>query len=173
MPHIKMARKSTDTDMTPFVDIAFLILSFFIMATKFKPAEPVKVETPNSVSSDILKEENAMLITIAPDNKVYINISSPKEPAKIAAVAEALNSTRQMGLTPQEINSFKTVPIIGVPFTGLKGLLALPLEQQEKVAQPGIPVLDTLNNELVWWVQAANTAFAGGKMLYLIKGDNK
>ena len=173
MPHIKMARKSTDTDMTPFVDIAFLILSFFIMATKFKPAEPVKVETPNSVSSDILKEENAMLITIAPDNKVYINISSPKEPAKIAAVAEALNSTRQMGLTPQEINSFRTVPIIGVPFTGLKGLLALPVEQQEKVAQPGIPVLDTLNNELVWWVQAANTAFAGGKMLYLIKGDNK
>ena len=39
--------------MTPFVDIAFLILSFFIMATKFKPPEPVKVETPGSVSSDI------------------------------------------------------------------------------------------------------------------------
>lgn len=173
MPHIKMARKSTDTDMTPFVDIAFLILSFFIMATKFKPAEPVKVETPNSVSSVILKEENAMLITISPDNKVYINISAPKDPAKLVAVAEALNSSRQMGLSAQEINSFKTVPIIGVPFTGLKGLLNLPLAQQEKVVQPGIPVLDTLNNELVWWVQSVNTAFSGGKMLYLIKGDNK
>ena len=46
MPHVKIAKKSTDTDMTPFVDIAFLILSFFIMATKFKPPEPVKVTTP-------------------------------------------------------------------------------------------------------------------------------
>ena len=78
MPHIKMARKSTDTDMTPFVDIAFLILSFFIMATKFKPAEPVKVETPGSVSSEILEEENAMLITIDPESKVFVNISEPK-----------------------------------------------------------------------------------------------
>ena len=57
MPMLKWPRKSTDTDMTPFVDIAFLILSFFIMATKFKPPEPVKVETPNSVSSEILTEE--------------------------------------------------------------------------------------------------------------------
>ncbi|HZI54985.1 MAG TPA: biopolymer transporter ExbD, partial [Chitinophagaceae bacterium] len=64
MPHVKIAKKSTDTDMTPFVDIAFLILSFFIMATKFKPEEPIKVETPGSVSSDILAEENSMLITI-------------------------------------------------------------------------------------------------------------
>ena len=70
MAHIKMARKSTDTDMTPFVDIAFLILSFFIMATKFKPAEPVKVETPNSVSSKMLKEEDAVLITIDGESKV-------------------------------------------------------------------------------------------------------
>lgn len=173
MPHIKMARKSTDTDMTPFVDIAFLILSFFIMATKFKPAEPVKVETPNSVSSDILKEENSMLITIAPDNKVYINLSAPKDAAKVGSVIEALNSSRNLGLTAQQMQSFKTAPIIGVPFASLKGFLDLPVAQQEKVAQPGIPVLDTLNNELVWWVQSAQTAFAGGKMLYLIKGDNK
>ena len=46
MPSVKMPRKSTDTDMTPFVDIAFLILSFFIMATKFKPPEPVPITTP-------------------------------------------------------------------------------------------------------------------------------
>lgn len=173
MPHIKMARKSTDTDMTPFVDIAFLILSFFIMATKFKPAEPVKVETPNSVSSDILKEENAMLITISPDNKVYLNLSSPKEPEKLLDVIKGLNSTRSLGLTDAEMQKIRTTPIIGVPFSQLKQYLALPVDQQAKVNQPGIPVLDTLNNELVWWVSETKKAFAGGKMMYLIKGDNK
>ena len=172
MPHIKMARKSTDTDMTPFVDIAFLILSFFIMATKFKPAEPVKVETPNSVSSKMLKEENAVLITIDPNSKVYLNISSPRDKEKLGVIIEGINKSRNLGLTAAEMASFKTAPIIGVPFAGLKQLLNLPLQQQEKVVQPGIPVLDTLNNELVWWIDEAKKAFAGGKLNYLIKGDN-
>lgn len=175
MPHVKMARKSTDTDMTPFVDIAFLILSFFIMATKFKPDEPVKVETPGSVSSDILAESNAMLITIDPESRVFVNISEPtsKTKEKLTAVITGLNQSRSLGLTPAEIESFKKAPIIGVPFGSLKGFLALSPEQQAAVKQPGIPVLDTLNNELVWWIDEAKKAFTGSKLMFLIKGDNK
>lgn len=174
MPSVKIPRKSTDTDMTPFVDIAFLILSFFIMATKFKPEEPVKVETPNSVSSDILKEENAILITIDKDSKVYLNISSVKDESKskLGEIINGVNTSRNLGLTDAEKQSFKNAPIIGVPFASLKSFLDLPHDQQAKVAQPGIPVLDSLNNELVWWVAEAKKVFAGGKLLYLIKGDN-
>jgi len=176
MPHVKMARKSTDTDMTPFVDIAFLILSFFIMATKFKPDEPVKVETPGSVSSAILEESNAMLVTIDPESKVFLNISEPtsKNKEKLTAIITGLNQSRSLGLSAAEIEKFKKAPIIGVPFNSLKGFLALSPEQQASFKQPGIPVLDTLNNELIWWVDETNKAFAGTKnFLYLIKGDNK
>ena len=174
MPKVNIQKKSTDTDMTPFVDIAFLILSFFIMATKFKPAEPVPVETPNSVSSDILKEENALLITIDADSKVYFNLSTPKETdgTTLGEVIQGINTSRSLNLTPSQINSFKKAPIIGVPFASLKGYLDLSAADQEKLKQPGIPVTDTLNNELVWWVAEAKKAFAGGKLLYLIKGDN-
>ena len=174
MPSVKIPRKSTDTDMTPFVDIAFLILSFFIMATKFKPEEPVKVETPNSVSSDILKEENAMLITIDKDSKVYLNISSVKDEskAKLSEIINGINISRNLGLTEAEKQNFKNAPIIGVPFASLKGYLDIPNAQQSKIGQPGIPVLDSLNNELVWWVAEAKKVFAGGKLNYLIKGDN-
>ncbi|HEX7847433.1 MAG TPA: biopolymer transporter ExbD, partial [Chitinophagaceae bacterium] len=175
MPKVKIARKSTDTDMTPFVDIAFLILSFFIMATKFKPAEPVPVETPNSVSSDILKEENAFLITIDGQSKVYVNISAPKDPegAKLLQVIQGVNTSRNLGLSPAQMQKFIKAPIVGVPFNSLKGFLDLSVENQEKFVQPGIPVTDSLNNELVWWVAEAKKAFAGQKLLYLIKGDNK
>lgn len=175
MPHVKMARKSTDTDMTPFVDIAFLILSFFIMATKFKPDEPVKVETPGSVSSAVLEESNAMLITIDADSKVFLNISDPKDSKKqkLTEIITGLNQTRNLGLSANEIEAFKKAPILGVPFNSLKGFLALSPEQQASFKQPGIPVLDTLNNELTWWVDETNKAFAGTKnFLYLIKGDN-
>lgn len=37
---------------------------------------------------------------------------------------------------------------------------------------PGIPVTDTLNNELIDWVRAAVGAFQGSKMNLLVKGDN-
>jgi biopolymer transport protein ExbD len=176
MPHIKMARKSTDTDMTPFVDIAFLILSFFIMATQFKPPEPVPVETPNSVSSDLLKEGNAMLITIDQDSKVYININAKKGEngsGRLLDIINGINTSRNLGLSDQEKQSFTKAPIIGVPFASLKGFLDLSSSDQEKVKQPGIPVLDTLNNELVWWVAETKKVFAGEKLLYLVKGDNK
>jgi biopolymer transport protein ExbD len=174
MPHIKIPKKSTATDMTPFVDIAFLILSFFIMATKFKPAEPVKVTTPNSVSADILKEKESLLITIDPSSKVYINISSPKEQGKLYDVISGINTSRNLGLTEAEMQNFKNVPIIGVPFTSLKSLLDMSPDQLKNVSQPGIPVLDTLNNELIWWVSETKKAFAGSReFLFLIKGDNK
>lgn len=172
MPSVKIPKKSTATDMTPFVDVAFLILSFFIMATKFKPEEPVKVETPKSVSADFLKEENAMLITIDQDSKVYVNISSPKDESKLTSVIEGINQSRNLGLSPAEIQNFKKAPIIGVPFASLKQYLQMPADEMGKVKQQGIPVLDSLNNELVWWVSETKKAFAGGTLLFLIKGDN-
>ena len=45
--------------MTPFVDVGFLILFFFIMATKFKPPEPITITTPHSVSAQKLMEKAA------------------------------------------------------------------------------------------------------------------
>jgi biopolymer transport protein ExbD len=155
--------------------VAFLILSFFIMATQFKPPEPVPVETPNSVSSDILKEENSMLITVDKDNKVFININEKKggNTGKLNDVISDISQSRTLNLTPAEMTSFTKAPIIGVPFNQLRGFLDLPHDQQEKQPQPGIPVLDTLNNELVWWIASVKKAFAGQKLLYLVKGDNK
>ncbi|MEY2836494.1 MAG: hypothetical protein RLZZ557_2156, partial [Bacteroidota bacterium] len=41
MPSVKIKKHAPDNDMTPFVDVAFLILSFFMLATKFKPEEPI------------------------------------------------------------------------------------------------------------------------------------
>ena len=174
MPSVKIPRKSTDTDMTPFVDIAFLILSFFIMATKFKPEELVKVETPNSVSSKILEENNAMLITIDKDGKVFVNISTPKDKsgAKLSEIADGISTSRNLNLSPAQKQSFKKAPIIGVPFNSLGGYLNLSEDEQSRFKAPGIPVLDTLNNELIWWVAEAKKVFAGEKLLYLIKGDN-
>jgi biopolymer transport protein ExbD len=171
MPSVKIPKKSTDTDMTPFVDIAFLILSFFIMATKFKPQDPVEITTPNSVSSEILPTDNAILILIDKDNKVFFSVLSEKSMAPLDQVIQGINTKRNLGLTPAEMANFRKTPAVGVPFTGLKQLLSMTPEDQKNLKAPGIPVLDSATNELVWWINEAKSAFAGGHMKILIKGD--
>lgn len=171
MPSVKLPKKSTDTDMTPFVDVAFLILAFFIMATKFKPPEPVEITTPNSVSSQTLPENDAVMVTIDKDNKVYFSIFAEKDPTILDNIIKKINTDRVLGLTETELNNFRKTTSLGVPFAGLKSLLSIANEEQQKLVQPGIPVMDSATNELVWWIAYAKEAFAGKVLKYLIKGD--
>jgi biopolymer transport protein ExbD len=157
--------------MTPFVDVAFLILTFFIMATKFKPPEPVEVNTPKSVSTTELPESNAVLITIDKENKVYFTALSQKDQSVYTSLMDNLNSSRNLGLTPAEINNYKKTYLAGVAFSQLKQLLDMPADQQKNLKQPGIPI-DTTGGELTYWVQAAKSAFSGQQLKYMIKGDN-
>lgn len=171
MPSVKIPKKSTDTDMTPFVDVAFLILSFFIMATKFKPPEPVEVKTPGSVLSQKLPENNAVLITIDSTDKVYFTVLSDKDKTKYDKVIASINTSQNLNLSPTEMANYKNTYIVGVPFAGLKQLLQTDRKAQATLRQPGIPVKDTANNQLIWWIRAAKEAFSGEKLNYLIKGD--
>lgn len=157
--------------MTPFVDIAFLILSFFIMATKFKPPEPVEIKTPGSVLSQKLPDNNAVLISIDSTDKVYFSLLSDKDPGKFDDIINGINASQNLNLTPAEIQNFKKTVMVGVPFAGLKQLLGTDAKEQGTLKQPGIPVLDSANNQLVWWIQEAKKAFSGQKLNYLIKGD--
>lgn len=173
MPSVKIPRKSTDFDMTPFVDIAFLILSFFMLATKFKPPEVVDVTTPSSVSADALQETNAVLITMDKDNRIFFGASTENSPEILDNLIGSINTDKNLNLSPAEMANFKKTTAIGVPFSELKSLLSTPADQQINLKQPGIPVLDTLNNQLIWWIAAAKKAYAGKALKYMIKGDNK
>ena len=158
--------------MTPFVDIAFLILSFFIMATKFKPPAPVEITTPNSVSTDKLPENDAILVELDKEGRVFFTMLAEGNPEAKKAVIENLNKARNLGLTEAQMDNFTRAVGIGVPFTQLKSFLSVPTAEQAKVRQPGIPVRDSANNELYYWVRDAVSAFSGRKINYLIKGDN-
>ena len=171
MPSVKIPRKSTFVDMTPFVDVAFLILTFFIMATKFKPEEPVEIKTPNSVSTKELPESDAIQVTFDSSGRVFFSVLSEKDPKIKYDVIKHINDTRSLGLTEAEMKNFVKAPAVGVPFSGLKQLLAIPQEDQKSFKQPGIP-LDTLGGELYYWIRDAVGTFSGRKLQYLIKGDN-
>jgi biopolymer transport protein ExbD len=173
MPSVKLPRKSTDTDMTPFVDIAFLILSFFIMATKFKPPEPVAITTPGSVSSQELPEDDAILIAIDTANRVFFTVLAEKDKSISEDILKKVASLRTLTLTNDQIMNYRKTYAVGVPFSQLGSLLSLEPENQGSVTQSGIPVLDTLDNQLVTWIQAAKEVYRDRQkpLKYLIKGD--
>ena len=173
MPNVKIAKKSTDTDMTPFVDIAFLILSFFIMATKFKPEEPVPITTPGSVLSQKMPESNAVLITIDSTNRVFFSVLSEKDMSVYDQIIQDLNTSKGLNLTKEEMGNYRKTYAVGVPFGGLKQLLATPASEQKNIKQTGIPIMDSASNELVWWISEAKKAFAGQRLQFLIKGDQQ
>lgn len=171
MPSVHLPKKSTFVDMTPFVDVAFLILTFFIMATKFKPPEPIEIATPNSVSTIELPESNAVLVTIDKEGKVYFTVLSEKDKKVYDEIVNSVNSLRSLGLTDAEKANYRKTYIVGVGFGQLKQLLDLPPDQQKNLKQPGIPI-DSTGGDLTYWIQAAKSAFAGQPLKYLIKGDN-
>ncbi|GAO41472.1 ExbD/TolR family protein [Flavihumibacter petaseus] len=169
MPKVKVPRKSTTIDMTAMCDVAFLLLSFFILTTKFKPSETLAVVTPSSVANKVAEQKDMAMVTIDKDGKVFLSFSddAPKQ-----EVIETVNSLRNLGLTDAEMKNFAKGPFVGVPFSQLKSYLQQPIDNWPKISSPGIPVTDTANNEMVDWMRAVATAFQGTKMNLLLKGDN-
>src|ERR1044072_7638351 len=108
MPSVKIPRKSTATDMTPFVDVAFLILSFFMLATKFKPPEKVEVKTPNSVSADKLQEQDALQVSFDSAGRVFFTMTllSGKDYGFIKEMLESIERSKALGLTEKEKQAF-------------------------------------------------------------------
>jgi biopolymer transport protein ExbD len=159
--------------MTAMCDVAFLLLSFFILATKFKPPEALTVVTPNSVSSKVAPDKNVVLITIDKDGKVYFSVSDGNTGEK-KDIIDAVNTAKNLGLTDAEKKNFSANPTayIGVPFSQLKSYLDKAPDQLKGAVLPGIPVKDSTDNELIDWVRAAVGAFQGSKMNLLLKGDD-
>lgn len=76
MPRIKKARVSIRIDMTPMVDVAFLLLTFFMLTTQFRPPEEVTVILPESNSNLKLPESNVMTITIEQKGRIFLGFDS-------------------------------------------------------------------------------------------------
>ncbi len=60
-------------DMTPMVDVAFLLLIFFMTTTQFKPPEQVAVTLPASRSEIHIPDANTILLTVNKAGQVFIS----------------------------------------------------------------------------------------------------
>lgn len=173
MARPKIPRKSTTVDMTAMCDVAFLLLSFFILTTKPKPSTAVPVETPTSVAAVKVPEKNLVMISLNKDGKAFLSTGDSKDDKDDKqAIIEAVNTSKNLGLTPAEIDALKKQAFIGSPLAQLKTQARMPESQLNATVLNGIPIQDTANNEMIAWVAAIKQVYTGRTLHLLLKGDN-
>ncbi len=172
MPRVKVGRKSTAIDMTAMCDVAFLLLTFFILSAKPKVQEALPADPPKSTATFTIPETDFSTLTVA-NGKVFFNVQGA-EVRK--GTLKLMGQKHGIAFTPQEEEKFAAVESFGVPVKVLKSYLAMSENQRSQVRQDGIPVDTTANNELADWVQSArkaNLGTNGVKLEIAIKGDSE
>ncbi len=173
MAKIKMSKKAASIDMTAMCDVAFLLLTFFILTATAKIPEALPVDTPQSTNSAKLPTSDLAIITIGKGKGVVFYDVKGREVRKRAL--ELMGQKYGVTFSEDESTKFALMDDFGVPVESLKSIIAMKAADRSKADQPGIPK-DSLNNQLAEWIQnsrIANIELNDKELQIAIKGDAK
>ncbi|WP_418964464.1 ExbD/TolR family protein [Cetobacterium sp.] len=83
-------RKQLAPDLTPLIDVVFLLLIFFMVATTFDDMKGMKIDLPKSEISEITETIDKVSILVANSGELKIKIDSKKESVLIDIKKEEL-----------------------------------------------------------------------------------
>jgi biopolymer transport protein ExbD len=171
MAKIKMNKKGTSTDMTAMCDVAFLLLTFFILTATAKVPEVLPVDTPQSTVQTKLPEKNLATLTVG-IGKVFFDVKGKEVRVK---TLELMAEKYGVKFSDEDKKLFGNMESFGVPIESLKQIIEMNPGDRSKAVQPGIPQ-DSLDNQLKDWIynaRLANIEFNDKELDIAIKGDAK
>jgi biopolymer transport protein ExbD len=173
---IKMKKKATSTDMTAMCDVAFLLLTFFILTATAKVPEALPVDMPSSTVQSKLPDSDLAIITIGKGDdgksKVFFDIKG-REIRK--RTLEGMGAKFGVTFSEDDKTKFALMDDFGVPITSLKSIIGMKASDRVKADQPGIPI-DSLDNQLKEWLLVSRRAaidLDDKELQIAIKGDAK
>ena len=168
MGKVKIKKSDVWIDMTPMSDVMTLLLTFFMLTSTFVKSEPVKVNTPGSVSEIKVPENGVLTILVSPEKdaagkptgegQVFMSIDNTDQ---LGATLDAMTANFGVSLNPKQIETFKAEGTFGVPMDYLSTYLSMSSSNRQQVLNTkGIP-LDSIKggmSEFQQWVDAARSA---------------
>ena len=101
----KKRRVSIKIDMTPMVDIAFLLLIFYMATTQFKPPEARAVELPQSHSQIELPDKDVIHITVTSLDSIYVDyvqvMEIPIDGQMVRTTARVVRNTNEYNVAAE------------------------------------------------------------------------
>ncbi len=121
MSKAKIARKSTAIDMTAMCDVAFLLLTFFILTTKFRPQELATINIPASTAQIPIPDENILLLQVTEKGKVFMGVDDQNTREEwLFKIKERYQLPE---FTPDQVAGFKKMDAFGLPAEQLPQVL--------------------------------------------------
>ena len=165
MPKVKATRQSVSLDMTAMCDVAFLLLTFFMLTAKFRPEEAVTITPPSSISEKPLNIKDGMLmVSVSPEGGVYL--ATDDQMAR-EFMLERMANRYGIAVTAEMKKNFMASEIVGYPLGAMRQVLNMKPADAKKLSK-GIPI-DSSNNELSYWVGYAK--LSNPELKVAIKGD--
>ena len=165
-----MPSKPPKIDMTPMVDLFFLLLIFFILTATFRAQEAVTVDTPSSISNKITPERHIITILVSKDNMVFFNVDNGIDTSEHlrGKILQAVGQQYQIKFTPEEIKKFEGMNAFALPLDKMRTWIDEKDSKARDAMHTGIP-LDSTDNQLMMWVRMSRLYNA--ELDVAIKGD--
>ena len=151
--------------MNPMVDMAFLLVSFFMMTTTFKADLPEEVIIPPSTSELKLPENELCTVTLGESGSVYFAIDNKFQRRRML---QAMGERHGVTFTEAQKDAFSLTPAFGVPIVDMPAFLDARLSHTP-FDQPGIPLGD--QGELRDWLLTAR--MVNPKLRFAINADGR
>ena len=92
----KMKRVGIKIDMTPMVDVAFLLLIFFMSTSQFDPPQKVPIKLPDSHSNLKVPESDVLVLAISKDNELLWQVGkNPQEETDMGSLEQLVMDQRR------------------------------------------------------------------------------
>lgn len=149
-----MPKSTPSIDMTPMVDLAFLLVTFFMLAASIRTSEPVDVDLPTSISDKMIPA-NVVMVTVDAGGRVFFKMSDPE--AKRELITN-MSAKYKVGFSDDQIEEFTLMETFGCAMKEMPQYLDLKADDRRQFNTSGIPYTDSTNNQLLDWIYYGNAA---------------